>query len=262
LSTEYRIGNFKVVVADDEAEFDRLAADEVTRLLQQKPEAVLGLPTGSTPVGLYAELRKRYREGRISLRAATSFNLDEYVGLAPEHPQSYHAFMQEHLFGGIDLPKERTFLPEGIGDPQLAAARYEELLAKYGPIDLMILGIGRNGHIGFNEPGTSFKSGVHPAMLTQSTIKANARFFASEDEVPKQAITMGIGNILAARRIMLLAKGASKAQAIRATVCGEMSEQVPASALQSHPDVLLILDREAAALLVADQEAGASCRIG
>ena len=240
----------QIAVVDDEAEFAVVAADKVTDLLKRKPAAILGLPTGSTPEGLYAELAQRYRAGLVSFAACKTFNLDEYIGLPAAHFGSYHTFMQKNLFSKINLPTGAAHLPSGDGvDPVTAAAQYEDLLVKWGPMDLMILGIGTNGHIGFNEPGTPFDSKVHVTSLSASTIKSNSRFFGGESAVPRQAVTMGIGDIVNSREIMLLAKGESKAKAIAATVYGEVSPQVPASVLQQHPAVLVVVDKAAASLL-------------
>lgn len=240
----------EIVVVADEGEFAAVAADQVCTLLRHKPAAVLGLPTGNTPVGLYAELVKRNRAGEVDFRRCTTFNLDEYVGLPADHAGSYRTFMWKNLFSGINLPATAAHLPAGdSGDPVRAAREYEALLAKLGPIDLMVLGIGTNGHIGFNEPYTAADSRAHVSQLTPSTIRSNSVYFGREELVPRQAITLGLGNILESRRIMLLAKGESKAKAIAATVMGEIAPTVPASYLQRHPAVMLILDGAAAALL-------------
>ncbi len=240
----------ELVIVENEAEFAKAAADKVSELLKQKPNAVLGLPTGSTPETMYAELVRRYKAGLLDFGQVTTFNLDEYVGLSDTHPQSYHSFMKKHLFDGVNIPSEARHLPSGETEPpEESAAAYEALLNKLGPIDLMILGIGTNGHIGFNEPGTPFDSRVHITSLAPSTIQANSRFFSDENEVPREAVTTGIGNILEARQIMLLAKGESKAEAIAATLQGEVTIEVPASALQQHNNVYVVVDKAAASLL-------------
>ena len=236
-----------IVVLDAQADFDRAAADWVCERMQRKPGTVLGLATGSSPVGLYRELVRRYREGRISFRGVRTFNLDEYVGLPPGHPQSYTRFMAEHLFDHVDIDRSRAHLPRGdCADPQAEALRYEALLAEYGPIDAQVLGIGTNGHIGFNEPGTPFSARTHVVELTEETRTSNARFFASPDEVPRRAITMGIANILESREILLLARGPRKVEALRRSFCEPPTPDVPGSALQHHPRVTLLLDRAAA----------------
>jgi glucosamine-6-phosphate deaminase len=183
----------RVTVTEGDREFAAYAASQVCRLLETKPDAVLGLPTGSTPVDMYAELVRQHRAGTADFSQVRTFNLDEYVGLAPSHPQSYRYFMQQHLFSHVNLPPGNTHIPSGIAkEPEKEALRYEGLLETLGPVDLLVLGLGTNGHIGFNEPGTPFSSITHVAALTPATIEANARFFASIDEVPRQAITMVI----------------------------------------------------------------------
>lgn len=242
-----------------------------------KPDAVLGLATGSTPVGTYRKLTELYRAGRLDCSHITTVNLDEYLGLSAGHPQSYRSFMRKNLFDGIGLSADRTFFPEiperlsdyrknippSIGgirnetnqdiETALAEAcrRYDELLRSLGGTDLQLLGIGRNGHIGFNEPGDTFIRNTHTVILAENTRQANARFFSSIDDVPTRACTMGIGGIFSAKKILLLANGAQKAQALQAAFCGPVTPQVPASILQLHPDVTVIAD-EAAGQLLAD----------
>lgn len=236
-----------VAVVANDAEFVSFAADQVCRVIKDKPNAVLGLATGSTPIGLYAELVRRYQAGAVDFSQVRTFNLDEYVGLAGDHPQSYRQYMEQHLFSKVNLQPGNTYLPSGTAtDLQAEVERYDALLGRLGPVDLQILGIGENAHIAFNEPGTPFSSSTHVVDLTESTIEANSRFFASRDEVPRQAITMGIASILKARCVMLLAQGDKKAEAIRQTLEEQMTTEVPASALQSHPSVLVVVDRPAA----------------
>lgn len=204
---------------------------------------VLGLATGSTPLGLY----KLMREGNQDYRTLVSVNLDEYVGIQPDNPQSYHYFMQHHLFAA--KPFKQSYLPDGTNlDAKTVTKQYDQILAA-NPIDLQILGIGRNGHIGFNEPGTPFDSRTHRVKLTESTIKANARFFADQSAVPRYAYTMGIGSIMQAKQILLLAFGAAKADAVCQAVCGAVTPAVPASVLQRHPNITVIADQAAAAKL-------------
>lgn len=221
-------------------------ANLIASLLQSRPKAVLGLATGSSPVGVYAKLADMHRKGLVSFAKATSFNLDEYVGLPSGHEQSYRSFMNEHLFRHVDMDPARTFIPDGNA-PDLAAecARYDRLLEDEGPIDLQILGIGSNGHIGFNEPDSSLSGGTHAVDLLEETRIANARFFPSLDDVPKQALTMGISGILKARQIVLLVRGEEKAEALRNAVKGPITTRCPASLLQSHPNVVVLLDAAA-----------------
>lgn len=225
------------------------AAGLYVDLLRRKPDAVLGLATGSTPLGLYARLAALYRAGELSFRRATSFNLDEYVGLPATHSQSYRYFMEHNLFSHVDLPAERTHVPSGLDVSDAALAGYDAAIEAAGGIDLQLLGLGGNGHIGFNEPGTPFGLGTHVVELTARTRQDNARFFASLDEVPTHAATMGVKTVMHARAILLLAFGSAKAEAVRAALMGPVTEDVPASVLQLHPDVTVICDEEAAKLL-------------
>ena len=220
-----------------------LLAAQITR----KGDSVLGLATGSTPIPAYEMLVQWYNRGVIDFDSVRTFNLDEYVGIDEKNPLSYHAFMQEHLFSKINLRPENAHLPSGhsLADAQA----YDRAIHEAGGIDIQLLGIGRNGHIGFNEPAEEFTYGTHVVTLAQSTIEANARFFASADEVPRQAISMGIGNIMAARCVVLVATGKSKAQAVYDTIRGPITPRVPASILQLHPCCVILSDREAAALM-------------
>ena len=235
----------------DHAELACRAASVMLKAqLLMKPDSVLGLATGSSPIPVYKALCEAYTAGLVDFSRATTFNLDEYVGLQAEHPQSYRFFMREHLFSRVNLRPEATHIPDGCA-PDLAAeaAAYDAAICQHGGLDVQLLGIGRNGHIGFNEPGERFVDGCHVVELAQNTIAANARFFASEAEVPRQAISMGIGSIMSARRILLIATGESKAEAIARTVQGDVTPWVPASILKTHPNVMLLLDRAAAAKL-------------
>lgn len=225
------------------------AAGLYVDLLRRKPDAVLGLATGSPPLGLYARLAALYRAGELSFRRATSFNLDEYVGLPATHDQSYRYFMEHNLFSHVDLPAERTHVPSGLDVSDAALAGYDAAIEAAGGIDLQLLGLGGNGHIGFNEPGTPFGLGTHVVELTARTRQDNARFFASLDEVPTHAATMGVKTVMHARAILLLAFGSAKAEAVRAALMGPVTEDVPASVLQLHPDVTVFCDEEAAKLL-------------
>jgi glucosamine-6-phosphate deaminase len=216
--------------------------------LRQRPDSVLGLATGGTMEPVYADLVARHRAGDCSFARARSFNLDEYVGLAPAHPRSYHAYMQAQLFDHVDLPADRAHLPRGdAARPRAEAAAYEALIAAAGGIDLQLLGLGRNGHIGFNEPTSSLGSATRVKTLTQGTLDANRRFFDDAAAMPRYAITMGIATILRARRIVLLALGAEKAEAARDMIEGPVAAVCPASALQMHPATTVILDSAAAA---------------
>lgn len=224
----------------------RKAADIICAQVVLKPDCVLGLATGSTPIGAYQQLIRRYRQGELSFAQVKSVNLDEYYGLAPDHDQSYRYFMQTQLFDHVDIRVEHTHVPNGqAADPQAECARYDRLLHELGGVDLQLLGIGNNGHIGFNEPGQSFLLNTHLAQLTDSTVQANKRFFNSEADVPRQALTMGIAGIMHARKVLVAASGKGKAEAIRRALCGPVDPQVPASILQLHQDVVLVGDREA-----------------
>ncbi|MGI6149044.1 MAG: glucosamine-6-phosphate deaminase [Firmicutes bacterium] len=239
----------QVLVTKDYAAMSRAAADIFKEHLKNHPQTVLGLATGSTPLGMYEWLIKYHQDG-LDFSQVTTFNLDEYIGLAGDHPASYRYFMEEHLFGHVNVPKERIFIPNGMAeDPEAECRAYDELIRKLGGIDLQVLGIGVNGHIGFNEPGTPFEATTHVAELTASTREANARFFASIDEVPTHAISMGIKSIMHARRIVLLANGEHKAEAVAAAVKGPVTPDLPASVLQLHPDVTFVVDEAAGRLL-------------
>ena len=224
----------------------RRAAGIIAAELVRKPNCVLGLATGSTPEGTYALLAEGNRRGDFSFKEVTTVNLDEYKGLAPDHDQSYRYFMQDKLFNHVDAAPEKTNVPNGLAqDAEAECARYDALVESLGYADLQLLGVGRNGHIGFNEPGESFVKPTHVVDLTESTIEANARFFASADEVPRQALTMGMGVIMAARRILLIASGEDKAEALYQAICGPITPRCPASILQLHDDVVIVADEAA-----------------
>lgn len=215
-----------------------------------KPDSILGLATGSSPIPTYSRLIEWYQQGILDFSQVTTFNLDEYMGLGHDHPQSYYYFMQENLFHGINVPVENIHVPCGTAeDIDNEGKRYDEMIAQAGGIDVQILGIGNNGHIAFNEPCEEFPMGTHKVALTQSTIEANTRFFASSDEVPRYAISMGIGSIMKARQIILVATGAAKAQAVYGMVKGPVTPQCPASVLQLHPNVTIFADEAAASQL-------------
>lgn len=224
----------------------RRAANLISAEVIRRPNCVLGLATGSTPIGTYKQLTAWNQKGDFSFREVRTVNLDEYKGLAGTHDQSYRYFMQTNLFDHIDIIQENTNVPDGLAaDPEAECARYDELVKSLGYADLQLLGLGRNGHIGFNEPCDRFVKETHVVDLTESTIEANARFFASADDVPKQALTMGIGCIMAARRVLLIASGADKADALYNAVCGPITPQCPASVLQLHSDVVIVGDEAA-----------------
>jgi len=238
--------HFNLLKAETAADAARLAADRFQEVICAKPACVLGLATGSSPVPLYRELIARERAGLIDFSRVRSVNLDEYKGLAPDHPQSYRRFMQENLFDHISIRPENTYVPDGLtGDVDAMCAAYEETIEALGGVDLQLLGLGHDGHIGFNEPCDHFPVRTHEAALTESTRQANARFFASEAEVPTAAYTMGVGTVMAARRVLMIVTGADKADILRKAFLGPVTPWVPASILQFHPDVTLICDRAA-----------------
>ncbi|UFJ39539.1 glucosamine-6-phosphate deaminase [Brevibacillus humidisoli] len=241
----------KLQIVDCYQTLSRQAAAIVAGLIRRKRQAVLGLATGGTPMGLYQELIRLHREEQLDFVDVTTFNLDEYVGLTPDDPNSYRSFMQQHLFSQINIRAERTYIPCGdASDLSLVCRRYEELIRQAGGIDLQILGIGANGHIGFNEPGADPGEGTRVVRLAAHTRQANARFFARPTEVPHQAVTMGIRTIMQnSRKILLLASGEAKAEALYRMVCGKVENGLPASYLQLHPNVTVLADRAAAKLL-------------
>jgi glucosamine-6-phosphate deaminase len=238
----------EVIIQSSPEEACRIAARIVANRVRQKPDCVLGLATGSTPLQLYAELIRMHREEGLKFSGVTSFNLDEYVGLPGNHPASYARFMKENLFQHIDIPPESIHIPDGMAsDIPVSCASYENSIRSSGGIDVQVLGIGRDGHIGFNEPTSSLASRTRIKTLTRRTREDNARFFDSPDEVPRHAITMGIETIMEARECVLLAFGAAKAAAVGAVVEGPVSAMVPGSILQMHPATCILLDDEAAA---------------
>ncbi len=242
-----------VIRVKDYGEMSKRAAVMISDLVKNKPDAVLGLATGSTPMGTYKELIRMHKEEGLDFSNATTFNLDEYVGLVPEHNQSYRYFMNENLFDGINIKIENTHVPDGMAeDIERHCQEYEEKIKQAGGIDLQVLGIGSNGHIAFNEPGGSLESRTHKETLTENTIKDNSRFFKSIDEVPKYALTMGIRTIMEARSIIILASGENKADAVVMAIEGPVTAEVPASALQSHSQTTVIVDKDAGAALKED----------
>lgn len=239
----------KIIQTKDYEEMSCRAFEIIKDVLAHNPRAVLGLATGSTPEGLYRQMIADHKNGGISYKDVRAVNLDEYVGLAADHDQSYAYFMRKKLFDGIDINKKNTYIEDGTAkDAQAECDRYNALLSKLQQ-DVQVLGIGSNGHIAFNEPGTSFDSVTHVVTLAESTVKDNARNFARIEDVPRKAFTMGLKNIMNAKKILILANGANKAKAVGAMVSGKVTETVPASILQLHPDCTLVCDEAAAALL-------------
>lgn len=243
--------SMEFIIAESAEDMGRRAADRIASFVEADPACVLGLATGTTPIGLYADLVADFKAGKLSFAEVTTFNLDEYRGLAPEHDQSYRYFMKKHLFDHIDIDQARTHVPEGANpDADAVCAAYEQAIAEAGGVDLQLLGLGPNGHIGFNEPEEAFELETHVVDLTDNTIDANARFFASRDEVPRQAITMGIKSIMQARQILVVVSGESKADIVKAAFTGPVVPEVPASILQMHPDVVLVGDKAALSKLL------------
>lgn len=243
----------KIYKTKDYDAMSRKAASVIAAQMTLKTDSVLGLATGSTPVGTYKQLIQWYQKGILDFSDITSVNLDEYRGLSPENDQSYRYFMNHNLFDHVNIKKECTYVPDGLeADSETACKKYDEIIEQVGGIDLQILGLGHNGHIGFNEPGEFFEKTTHCVDLAESTIEANKRFFEKEEDVPRQAYTMGIQTIMKAKMILLLVSGEGKAQILRDVICGPVTPKVPASILQMHPNVIVIADE--AALSKMDQE--------
>lgn len=238
----------RVYCAKDYDHASRVAANIISAQVIMKPDCVLGLATGSTPIGTYEELIRRYEQGDLDFSKVHSINLDEYRGLSPENDQSYRYFMNTHLFDKINIDKKNTYVPDGLEpDKEKACRDYEEIIHAHGGVDLQILGLGHNGHIGFNEPGSVFEKETHCVALTENTRQANARFFASMDEVPTEAYTMGIKSIMQAKKIMVIVSGESKREIVKKAFHGPITPEVPASVLQLHSDVILVGDEAALA---------------
>ena len=236
----------RIYKAKDYVDMSRKAANIVSAQVIMKPNCVLGLATGSTPIGLYKQLVEWYNKGDLDFSEVMTVNLDEYKGLSRDNDQSYYYFMHQNLFDHVNIPAEYTHLPNGMEpDSQKECQEYTDLIQSLGGVDLQLLGIGHNGHIGFNEPGEAFDKQVHCVNLTQSTIEANKRFFASADDVPKQAYTMGIKTIMQAKKILIVASGEDKAEIVRDAFFGPITPKVPASVLQLHNDVTLVADEAA-----------------
>lgn len=236
----------RVYCAKDYYYASRVAANIISAQVIMKPDCVLGLATGSTPIGAYEQLIRWYEKGDLDFSAVHSINLDEYRGVRPEDEHSYRYFMNTHLFDHINIDKSNTFVPDGMEEDKEKACRdYDEVIRSHGGIDLQILGLGHNGHIGFNEPGSAFEKETHCVKLSQTTISANARFFNSVDEVPGEAYTMGIKSIMQARKIVVIVSGESKKDIVKRAFLGPITPEVPASVLQLHNDVTLVSDEAA-----------------
>lgn len=240
----------KIFIVKNYDELSKKAAEIFAEQLKKDVHSVIGLATGSTPEGMYEELAKMYNDGEIDFQNVSSFNLDEYYGLADEHEQSYHYFMNKHLFSKVNMKKENIHIPSGdVSNVEKTCEEYDQRIEEFGGIDIQILGIGVNGHIGFNEPSDRFTGETHVVNLTEDTIKANSRFFENEEDVPKKAVTMGMKPIMNAKRVLLLASGAQKADAIKNAILGPITPEVPASILQLHKDLIVIVDEAAGAKL-------------
>ena len=240
----------KLIVTENYEEMSREATALFAQTMQSKSDCVLGLATGDTPIGLYKGLIEEYRAGKLDFSHVRTVNLDEYYPIAPDNDQSYRYFMNVQLFDHVNIDKANTSVPDGqVADVEGFCRAYEEHIDALGGIDIQVLGIGRNGHVGFNEPDDALIPTTHLTDLTAGTIEANSRFFASEADVPKQALTMGIQSIFKARKIVLMASGKGKAEAVRAMLCGNITTHCPASLLCLHPDVTLICDKDAYSLM-------------
>lgn len=239
----------RIYRAKDYDDMSRKAANIISAQVILKPDCVLGLATGSTPIGAYKQLVEWYNKGDLDFSEVTTVNLDEYKGLPRDNDQSYYYFMRENLFKHVNIPEGRTFLPDGTEpDSEKACSRYNEIIHQVGGIDLQLLGLGQNGHIGFNEPDDHFSLETHCVDLTPSTIEANKRFFEKKEDVPRQAYTMGIKTIMQAERVLLVASGKEKAQALRDAVYGPVTPALPASILQYHKNVYIVADEAALSL--------------
>ena len=235
----------KIMYTDTYANMSRRAANIISAQIILHPKTVLGLPTGTTPIGAYRQLIEWYKKGDLDFSQVTTFNLDEYLGLDGSHPQSYRYFMDNQLFDHVNIRKGNTHVPDGTAtDPEAECELYEQAIKEAGGIDLQVLGIGNNGHIGFNEPGAAYEKTTNVTELTESTIEANSRLFASKEEVPTKALTMGMKTIMHARRILLLVSGQHKLDILNAALHGPITPEVPASLLQLHPDLTVIVSTE------------------
>ena len=233
----------RIIITKNYEELSKVAANEMAETIKNNPKAILGLATGGSPIGMYKELIRMNKEGEIDFSTITTVNLDEYVGLSGEHNQSYRYFMNDNLFNHINIDKKNTYVPNGLAENiEEECKNYDAKIADLGGTDVQLLGIGNNGHIAFNEPDQELVAGTHLTGLTEDTIKANARFFDSIDEVPKTALTMGLGGIMKSKNIIVIASGEGKAEAVKAMVNGKISTNMPASMLQMHRDVVVIID--------------------
>lgn len=238
--------SMRIYKAKDYNDMSRKAANIISAQIIMKPNCVLGLATGSTPIGAYRQLVEWYQKGDLDFSEVTTVNLDEYRGLPRDNEQSYYYFMNDNLFSKVNIDKRRTYLPDGMEeDAQKACSDYNQIIHSLGGVDLQLLGLGHNGHIGFNEPGIAFETETHCVNLTERTIKANMRFFVSEKDVPRQAYTMGIKTIMSAHKILLVVSGAEKAQIVKDAFYGPVTPAVPASILQLHQDVTIVADEAA-----------------
>lgn len=236
----------KIIKAKDYNDMSRKAANIISAQVIMKPDCVLGLATGSTPIGTYAQLADWYQKGDLDFSNVTTVNLDEYKGLTRDNDQSYYYFMNHHLFSRVNIDLKRTFLPDGTEpDSEKACREYDHIITNVGGADLQLLGLGHNGHIGFNEPGEVFEADTHCVTLAESTVEANQRFFASKEDIPRQAYTMGIRTIMQAKKILVVVSGADKAAIVKKAFFGEITPQVPASVLQLHNDVTIVADEAA-----------------
>ncbi len=250
MKKQKKFGSINVIVCDTYEEVSSVAAEIVADEIKKKPDFVLGLATGSSPIGLYTKLAEKNKAGEIDFSNVKTFNLDEYYPIDPSNDQSYRYFMNKNLFNKVNIKLENTRVPDGTAeDTDKFCESYEADIKAAGGVDLQVLGIGNNGHIGFNEPCDKFYKITHVVELTENTIEANSRFFESADLVPRKAITMGVGTIMNAKKIVLVANGANKAQALYGALCGDVTPHNQASVLQYHKDVTIIVDKEAASLL-------------
>lgn len=240
----------RIIKADDYYSMSRMAANIISAQIIMKPKCVIGLATGSTPLGTYAQLIEWYKKGDLDFSEVTTINLDEYKGLSPENDQSYRYFMNKNLFDHINIKKENTYVPNGLEpDSKKACDEYNVIIRKSGGVDLQLLGLGNNGHIGFNEPDEAFEKETHCVKLSESTVNANSRFFENIDDVPKEAYTMGIKSIMQAKKIVIAVNGKNKAEIVKKAFFGPVTPNVPASVLQLHNDVTLVGDAEALELI-------------
>lgn len=240
----------KVIITKDYDEMSKVAANMIKETIVEKPNAILGLATGSTPVGLYNNLIEMNKNGEIDFSKVTTINLDEYIGLDADNPQSYRYFMNNKLFNHVNINKERTFVPNGVAENiEEEAKNYDKRIDELGGIDVQILGIGVNGHIGFNEPDEVLIAGTHKTRLAESTIEANSRFFDNIEDVPTEAITMGLGQILKSKKIILIVKGANKADVVRELLKGVITTNNPSTMLNMHRDVTVLMEEETSKLI-------------